>query len=84
MGSMNTAMRVECLSFHYGKRLILDDISLSIPESRFTVLLGKNGSGKSTLLRVMAGLAECKSGKLDVLEEDTRRWKNTKPKERTP
>lgn len=72
MGCMNAAIRVEGLSFRYGKRLILEEISLSIPQSRFTVLLGRNGSGKSTLLRVMSGLAEYKSGKVEILGKELR------------
>ncbi len=72
MGNMNDALRVERLSFRYGKRLVLDDIHLVMREGTFTVLLGKNGSGKSTLLRVMAGLAQCGSGKIELLGKDLR------------
>lgn len=38
------------ISFSYGARKILSDISFTLPPQEITALLGKNGSGKSTLL----------------------------------
>lgn len=43
-----------CLSF--GDKVILDDFSISIPDSGITLLLGPSGCGKTTLLRILAGL----------------------------
>lgn len=42
------------LSAGYGKQIIVDDISLTIPAKKMTVLVGANGSGKSTLLTTIA------------------------------
>ena len=42
------------LSAGYGKRLIIEGLSLEIPENKITALVGPNGSGKSTLLRVLS------------------------------
>lgn len=36
--------------------MILNQVNLSIPKGKITVLLGSNGSGKSTLLKTMARL----------------------------
>lgn len=40
----------------FGKRVVLDNISFSVPSGGITVLLGQNGVGKSTLLRCVNGL----------------------------
>ena len=40
----------------FGKELVLDDISISVDDGEFCVLLGPSGCGKSTLLRILAGL----------------------------
>ncbi|KAA9000508.1 ABC transporter ATP-binding protein [Affinibrenneria salicis] len=50
------------LSAGYGKTLIIDDITLTLPPGKMTVLVGANGSGKSTLLSTLARLLKPFSG----------------------
>lgn len=45
---------LERLSAGYGKQRIIDDVNLTIPCGKMTVLAGANGSGKSTLLATVA------------------------------
>ncbi|MFC0407650.1 sulfate/molybdate ABC transporter ATP-binding protein [Roseomonas elaeocarpi] len=44
----------------------LSDVSLSIPDGEFAVLLGPSGSGKTTLLRILAGLEFPDSGEVRI------------------
>jgi phospholipid/cholesterol/gamma-HCH transport system ATP-binding protein len=41
------------LTFGYGERVILDDISLSVPRGKVTALMGASGGGKTTILRLI-------------------------------
>ncbi len=50
------AIEVENVSRYYGNTQALEDISFSLSDGSFTLLLGPNGSGKTTLLRCMLGL----------------------------
>jgi ABC-type Mn2+/Zn2+ transport system ATPase subunit len=50
----------------YGSRVALSDADFEVPVGATVALIGPNGSGKSTLLRAFAGLAETRSGRLDV------------------
>ncbi len=46
------------VSFHYphSKRLVLQDISLTIRKSQHVAIVGENGAGKSTLIKIITGL----------------------------
>jgi multiple sugar transport system ATP-binding protein len=48
----------------------VDDVSLSIAEGEFMVLVGPSGCGKSTLLRIVAGLEKVTSGRVLIEDED--------------
>jgi phosphate transport system ATP-binding protein len=45
-------LKVDSLSFYYGKFQALHDVTFDIPEKRITAIIGPSGCGKSTLLRV--------------------------------
>ena len=47
----------------------LNDVTLSITERQFVVIMGASGSGKSTLLHVMAGLARPTSGEIVLFDQ---------------
>jgi Fe-S cluster assembly ATP-binding protein len=47
-----------------GTKMILSDVSLSIPDRKFVVITGPNGSGKTTLARAVMGLVPASSGSL--------------------
>ena len=52
------------LSFGYGERVILDDISLSVPRGKVTALMGASGGGKTTILRLIGAQNRAQSGEL--------------------
>jgi phosphate transport system ATP-binding protein len=51
-GSAGTKLKVDSLSFFYGKTRALKDVTFDIPERRITAIIGPSGCGKTTLLRV--------------------------------
>jgi heme exporter protein A len=55
---------IEHLTLRYGRRLVLDDLSLSLESAEVLVVAGDNGSGKSTLLRALAGLQRPSGGRI--------------------
>ena len=57
-------VKLHHLTFGYGERVILDDISLSVPRGKVTALLGASGGGKTTILRLIGGQIRAKSGQL--------------------
>ena len=64
-------IQINNLSFHYRKGFpIFDNVSFRM-KSGIYGLLGENGVGKSTLLRIISGLRFPKSGKCEVLGDDS-------------
>ena len=59
---------IECnnLTHYYGKRLIYENLSFTVPKGRILGLLGKNGTGKTTLFRMIMGLEEPTGGSFRV------------------
>lgn len=55
-------IEIKNVSYHIGKQMILDDVSLNIPQNGITALIGANGAGKSTLLSLMARLRPLETG----------------------
>jgi len=68
--SRRTVIEVENLRTCYGKRRILDDISMSVLEGEIMVIMGGSGSGKSTLLRYLLGLHRPEAGIIRLLGKD--------------
>ena len=52
----------EGVSLGYGERVVVDDLSVTLPDRAVTVIVGANACGKSTLLRGMARLLKPTSG----------------------
>ena len=65
------------MSFDYIKEVdgcpVLQEVSLSIQKGDYVAVTGNSGCGKSTLLKLLMGIYEPKSGKIEVLSETSKR-----------
>lgn len=50
--------------FGYGERVVLDDISFSIPRGKVTALMGASGGGKTTVMRLIGGQYRAQQGEV--------------------
>jgi heme exporter protein A len=66
-GDGGAAIELEGLARHYGERVALVDVTLTLPAQQTLVVFGPNGAGKSTLLRVLATLLRPHFGRARVL-----------------
>jgi len=61
-------LELKNISKTYGQSPVLQAITLSIPASKTTVLIGESGCGKSTLIKIMIGLIAPDSGTVQFEE----------------
>ena len=57
-------VKVDRLTFGYGSRVILDDVSLSFRQGHVIAIMGGSGMGKTTLLKLIGGLISPDAGKV--------------------
>lgn len=68
------AITVSDVSFCYSERdRLVENLTFSVEAGEMIALAGDSGSGKSTLLRLIQGLLEPQSGKIEVFGTDTRK-----------
>ena len=56
------ALKVSGLTFSYGQKPLIRDLSFELRPGDFMCVLGPNGSGKSTLLKLLTGFMKAASG----------------------
>lgn len=58
------------ISKSYGADVALDDVTMTVPDGSFVVLLGPTGAGKTTTLRMVSGLDKPDSGSVKIAGRD--------------
>ncbi len=64
----NIVVDVENLSKGFGERLLIDNLSFSLPRNGIVGVIGPNGAGKTTLFKMILGLEKPDSGSIKVGE----------------
>jgi zinc transport system ATP-binding protein len=60
------AVRFDRVSFSYGGAPVLENVSFHIHRGEFVALVGPNGSGKTTVLKLLLGLEQPASGRIEL------------------
>lgn len=63
-------LRIENLSKSYGDNKVVDDVSFTVRDGEFCILLGPSGCGKSTILRLIAGLEPQNAGSIYIGDKE--------------
>ena len=62
----HTLISAKNVSFSYGERLTIDNVTVDVCKGEIVALMGDNGSGKTTLIGLLSGLLEPDEGKIYV------------------
>ncbi|KWU49279.1 ABC transporter ATP-binding protein [Pseudomonas sp. SIMBA_059] len=68
----NTGIRFENVSFAYGERTVLNDLTFEIPAGKHTALVGPTGSGKTTISYLITRLYDADRGRISYDGVDIR------------
>jgi ATP-binding cassette subfamily B protein len=66
-------LRLNNVTFAYGERAVLKDVTMSFPPGRRVGIAGTVGSGKSTIFRLLFRMADPQSGRVTLGNADVRR-----------
>ena len=67
---MKNAINIKDLKIGYDKKIIIDDLDLSIEEGKVTSIIGPNGCGKSTLLKSIGRILKKEKGEVFLLDKN--------------
>lgn len=76
---INKSIHLDQISFRYpgaGNEAVLKNITMSIPDSKITAIVGTSGSGKTTLLKLLLKFYEPQSGDVYIGEQDNSKGLN--------
>ena len=65
------SIELKRLCRYFGKKSVVDDLSLSVQTGKVTALLGLNGAGKTTTIRILMGLLSPTRGSAKTLGTDS-------------
>ena len=71
---MEKILRTEHLFKTYGKRTVVNDVSIEVRQGEIVGLLGPNGAGKTTTFYMTTGLVVPNSGKIFLNEQDITKY----------
>ena len=69
------AISVNNLSVAYENNTIIENMNLTIPKGKISIIIGANGCGKSTLLKTIARINKPKSGDIFINSKNIKKIK---------
>lgn len=66
---MESIIKVAAVSKSYGKRMVLDNVTLNIEKGQIYGLIGPSGAGKTTLVKLMVGMEKADTGTVHVIDK---------------
>ena len=67
-------IEVKNVSFSYGDKEVLKNITLNVHKGDYLGIMGPNGGGKTTLVKIMLGLLKPTSGKIFLFGQDIQKF----------
>jgi iron complex transport system ATP-binding protein len=69
-------IQVKAVSKYFGKKPVIQDVSVDVAPGKITSFIGPNGAGKSTLLSMVSRLLNADTGEVLLDKSEVRHWKS--------
>lgn len=63
-----TVLKISHIKKKFGQQEVLNDVSFEVPKNSILGFIGQNGAGKTTLMKMIVGLLQQDSGKIEVCD----------------
>lgn len=73
---MKNAINIKDLKIGYDKKIIIEELNLSIEKGKITSIIGSNGCGKSTLLKSIGRILKKEKGEIFLLDKNMNKMKS--------
>ncbi|MEH7385539.1 ABC transporter ATP-binding protein [Bacillus sp. JJ1521] len=70
-------IEIKGLSKYFGKKPVVEDVSINIEPGTITSFIGPNGAGKSTLLSMVSRLLDADTGQVLLDQNNVKKWKSS-------
>ncbi|SER79270.1 iron complex transport system ATP-binding protein [Gracilibacillus ureilyticus] len=70
-------IEIKGITKQFGKKPVVEDVSVTIEQGTITSFIGPNGAGKSTLLSMVSRLLDADTGEVLLDKNNVKRWKST-------
>ena len=70
----NVILKLDKISFKFGKKIILDNLNLILGDGQILGLLGPNGAGKSTIFNIIVGLLSPNFGSITINSQNINKY----------
>lgn len=70
-------IEIKGLTKRFGKKPVVEDVSITIKPGTITSFIGPNGAGKSTLLSMVSRLLDADSGEVLLDKNNVKKWKSS-------
>ncbi|MBU5307423.1 ATP-binding cassette domain-containing protein [Clostridioides mangenotii] len=70
-------IKLKNITKHYGKKEVINNVSLELPQNKLIAFIGSNGAGKSTLISIICRTLAKNSGEVFIDDKELREWNNS-------
>ena len=70
-------IKLKNITKHYGKKEVINNVNLELPQNKLIAFIGSNGAGKSTLISIISRTLAKDAGEVFIDDKELKNWNNS-------